>query len=84
LTAATGEPPRTAAVEERYRTVCAERGVDPLSDRRVREILTEFDRRSLTVKAWKTGGRATGNYSTHRLLPDVDAVERALSQAPID
>jgi cell division control protein 6 len=84
LTAATGDPPRTAAVEERYRAVCAERGVEPLSDRRVREILTEFDRRSLTVKAWKTGGRATGNYSTHRLLPDVDAVERALSQAPID
>jgi cell division control protein 6 len=84
LTAGIDGPPRTAAVDERYRELCGERGVEALSDRRVRELLTEFDRRDLTEKAWQTGGRATGNFSTHRLLVDGDAVSRALSDAPVN
>jgi cell division control protein 6 len=79
LTADGDGPPRSAAVYDRYRDVCREEGVSPLSARRVRELLTEFDSRGVTEKCWHTGGRATGNFSTHRLRPDVATVERALS-----
>ncbi len=74
-------PPRSAAVYDRYRDVCRDEAVSPLSGRRVRELLTEFDSRGVTEKRWHTGGRATGNFSTHRLRSDVATVERALSGA---
>ena len=77
-----GRPFRTRRVHEAYAEHCRERGHSPRSGRRVLDFLDEHERLGLTEQSTHWGGRADGNYKTHRLRPSPDAVLAAVESSP--
>lgn len=68
----------TRRIHEAYAAVCRERGREPRTERRVLDFLDEQARLGLTDQGTHWGGRADGNYKTHRLRTRQVAIDRAL------
>lgn len=69
---------RTARVYEAYTAMCREQGDEPLTARRIRDLLAHVATLGITKRDDNWGGRAEGNYTTHQLLVEPEAVERAV------
>ena len=69
---------RTMRVYSAYIDLCRRRGERPRSERRVQGFLNDLAGLGLTEQATHWGGRADGNYKTHRLSQSPDVVFRAL------
>ena len=72
---------RTSRVYEVYEEVCRQMGADPLSTRRVRDLLREHAFLDVIEQTRKSGGRAEGNYTEHRLLEDPEVVKEVLTSS---
>ena len=70
---------RTARIYEIYQRVCSKEGHDPLSLRRVRDLLKEHAFLDITKQARHSGGSAEGSYTEHTLLEDPDVIKDVLS-----
>ncbi|RBI60686.1 cell division control protein Cdc6 [halophilic archaeon] len=66
-------------VYEMYESICEERGSDPLTQRRLRDILDEMKFLGIINRERKSKGRE-GAYTTNRLLEDPEMVLRACSE----
>ena len=70
---------RTTTVYETYERICRQEGVDPLSTRRVRDLLHEHAFLDVIEQARQSGGSAEGSYTEHRLLEDPGVVVDVLT-----
>jgi len=70
---------RTTEIFDVYKEVCRQEGSDPLSLRRVRDLLKEHAFLDITEQSRQSGGSAEGSYTNHRLLEDPDVVRDVLS-----
>ena len=71
---------RTTAIYETYEVICDREGVDPLSTRRVRDLLREHAFLDVIEQARQSGGSAEGSYTEHRLLEDPAVVKNVLTE----
>lgn len=69
---------RTSRVYEVYEQVCRQMDSDPLSTRRVRDLLREQAFLDVIEQARQSGGSAEGSYTEHRLLEDPKVVKKVL------
>ena len=69
---------RTSRVYEVYEQVCRQMDSDPLSTRRVRDLLREQAFLDVIEQARQSGGSAEGSYTEHRLLEDPQVVKKVL------
>jgi len=65
-------------VYEVYEQVCRQMDSDPLSTRRVRDLLREQAFLDVIEQARQSGGSAEGSYTEHRLLEDPKVVKKVL------
>lgn len=72
---------RTTQVFDIYRRICSQEGSDPLSQRRVRDLLSEHAFLDVIEQNRRSGGRADGSYTEHRLLESPEVVNSVLSEA---
>jgi len=72
---------RTSRIYDVYTEICRQGGADPLSMRRVRDLLKEHSFLDITEQSRHSGGSAEGSYTQHRLLEDPDVVEQVLSES---
>lgn len=70
---------RTTNIYDVYEEVCRQEGSDPLSLRRVRDLLKEHAFLDITEQSRHSGGSAEGSYTNHRLLEDPDIVREVLA-----
>jgi len=73
---------RTRRVSDTYAACCRERERSPRTERRVLDFLHDLARLGLTEQSTHWGGRADGNYKTHRLTAHPTTVLRALGESP--
>lgn len=69
---------RTSRVYESYASDCRERGEEPLTARRARDLLRCHAELETTERGQHWGGRAEGNFTTHSLLVPPEIVEQAV------
>lgn len=69
---------RTARVYEVYQRVCGQEGSDPLSSRRVRDLLQELAFLDVIEQQKHRGGKESGNYLQHTLIEDPTVVKEVL------
>ncbi|WP_276302617.1 orc1/cdc6 family replication initiation protein [Halorussus lipolyticus] len=69
---------RTSRVYQAYERICDRAGTDPLSARRVRDLLREHAFLDVIEQADRSGGSADGNYTEHRLVEDPAVVMAVL------
>lgn len=70
---------RTTRIYEVYQQVCRQNGSDPLSLRRVRDLLKEHAFLDITKQTRHSGGSADGAYTNHQLLEDPEMVKTVLT-----
>jgi cell division control protein 6 len=70
---------RTTEIYDVYEEVCRQEGSDPLSLRRVRDLLKEHAFLDITEQSRHSGGSAEGSYTNHRLLENPGIVRDVLS-----
>lgn len=70
---------RTTRLFEVYEQVCRQEGSDPLSLRRVRDLLKEHAFLDIIAQSRVSGGSAEGSYTNHQLLEDPDVVKNVLT-----
>lgn len=75
-----GDAFRTSRVYDVYEDLCTQHGVEPLSARRVRDLLQEHAFLDVIEQADRSGGSADGKYTEHRLLEDPDVVRNVLAE----
>jgi cell division control protein 6 len=63
-----------------YENICGKQGSDPLSLRRVRDLLKEHAFLDIIEQSKHSGGSAEGSYTKHQLLEDPDVVREVLSE----
>jgi len=68
---------RTTTIYDMYERVCDEHASEPLSLRRVRDLLKEHAFLDVVERS-REGGGPKGNYTTHRLLEDPETVQEVL------
>ena len=68
---------RTSTVYDMYEHVCEEHASDPLSLRRVRDLLKEHAFLDIIEQSRQTGG-PEGKYTSHRLLEEPETVQEVL------
>jgi cell division control protein 6 len=73
---------RTTEIYDVYEEICRQEGSDPLSLRRVRDLLKEHAFLDITEQSRHSGGSAEGSYTNHRLLEDPDVVREVFSETP--
>jgi ORC complex protein Cdc6/Orc1 len=71
---------RTTRVYSVYQQVCRQNGSDPLSLRRVRDLLKEHAFLDITKQTRHSGGSAEGSYINHQLVEDPDMVKTVLTE----
>ncbi|MFB6164767.1 MAG: orc1/cdc6 family replication initiation protein [Haloarculaceae archaeon] len=71
---------RTTRVFEVYKQICRQEGADPLSLRRVRDLLKEHAFLDILEQSRYSGGSAEGSYTEHQLLEDPDVVKKVLAE----
>ncbi len=69
---------RTTAIYDVYEEICSQEGAEPLSLRRVRDLLKEHAFLDIIEQSRHSGGSAEGSYTKHRLLEDSDVVRDVL------
>lgn len=69
---------RTSRVYEVYERICHREATDPLSTRRVRDLLREQAFLDVIEQARQSGGSAEGSYTEHRLLEQPEIVKQVL------
>lgn len=76
------EPPkqgfRTTRIYDVYEQICRQEGTDPLSLRRVRDLLKEHAFLDVIEQSRHSGGSAEGSYTKHTLLEDPTVVRNVL------
>lgn len=75
-----GEPVRTTEVYRPYHIVCDKRGDDPVSDRSIREYLSELETLGIISSDEMNQGRDGGSYKIHTLNQPMSAVKSGLSE----
>lgn len=73
-----GDGFRTTAIYDVYEEICRQEGAEPLSLRRVRDLLKEHAFLDIIEQSRHSGGSAEGSYTRHRLLEDADVVRDVL------
>lgn len=71
---------RTTRLFGVYETICQQEGSEPLSLRRVRDLLKEHAFLDIIERNRVSGGSAEGNYTIHRLQEDPEVVREALTE----
>lgn len=71
---------RTTRIYDVYEQICRQVGADPLSLRRVRDLLKEHAFLDVIEQSRHSGGSAEGSYTEHTLLEDPDVVKNVLSE----
>ena len=74
---------RTTRIYDVYEQICRQVGSEPLSLRRVRDLLKEHAFLDIVEQSRHSGGSAEGSYTEHTLLEDPSVVKSVLS-ATID
>ncbi|WP_058992334.1 Cdc6/Cdc18 family protein [Haloarcula sp. CBA1127] len=69
---------RTTRIYDVYEDICRQEGSDPLSLRRVRDLLKEHAFLDIIEQTRHSGGSAEGSYTEHQLLEDPDVVQQVL------
>ncbi|GCF15897.1 cell division control protein Cdc6 [Haloarcula mannanilytica] len=69
---------RTTRIYEVYEEICRQQGSDPLSLRRVRDLLKEHAFLDIIEQTRHSGGSAEGSYTEHQLLENPDVVQQVL------
>lgn len=72
---------RTTQVHGMYENVCDYRQANPLSTRRVRDLLGELAFLDIIEQNRVGGGRGEGSYTEHRLLEDPETVHQVLKES---
>jgi cell division control protein 6 len=72
---------RTSRIYDLYTEVCRQEASDPLSLRRVRDLLKEHTFLDITEQSRHSGGSAEGSYTKHRLLEDPTVVRQVLTDS---
>ena len=70
---------RTTRIFEIYKEICRQEGTEPLSLRRVRDLLKEHAFLDITKQTRHSGGSAEGSYTNHQLLEDPEVVKDVLA-----
>ena len=70
---------RTTRIYDLYEQICRQVGAEPLSLRRVRDLLKEHAFLDVVEQSRHSGGSAEGSYTEHTLLEDPDVVKNVLS-----
>jgi len=70
---------RTTRIFEIYKEICRQEGTEPLSLRRVRDLLKEHAFLDITKQTRHSGGSAKGSYTDHQLLEDPAVVKEVLA-----
>ncbi|WP_089649953.1 Cdc6/Cdc18 family protein [Halobacterium hubeiense] len=70
---------RTTRIYDLYEQICRQEGSDPLSLRRVRDLLKEHAFLDIVEQSRHSGGSAEGSYTEHTLLEDPDVVKDVLA-----
>ncbi len=70
---------RTTRIHDVYEEVCRQESTDPLSLRRVRDLLKEHAFLDITKQTRHSGGSAEGSYTRHQLLEDPQVVRDVLT-----
>jgi cell division control protein 6 len=70
---------RTTRIYEMYEQICRQVNSDPLSLRRVRDLLKEHAFLDIVEQTRHSGGSAEGSYTEHTLLENPEVVKQALS-----
>ena len=71
---------RTTSIFDVYKQVCRQEGSDPLSLRRVRDLLKEHAFLDIIEQSRHSGGSAEGSYTEHQLLEDPKVVKKVLAE----
>lgn len=74
------QPVKSSAVNEAYQSICEPEGADPLSWRRVRDLLHELEFLEIIERQRKGAGRGEGAYMETRLLDDPETVIAACDE----
>lgn len=69
---------RTSRIYTVYERICTREDSDPLSVRRIRDLLREHAFLDVIEQANRSGGSAEGQYTEHRLLEDSEVVIEVL------
>jgi len=70
---------RTTRIYDLYEQICRQEGSDPLSLRRVRDLLKEHAFLDIVEQSRHSGGSAEGSFTEHTLLEDPDVVKDVLA-----
>lgn len=71
---------RTTKIYDVYEQICRQEGSDPLSLRRVRDLLKEHAFLDVLEQSRQSGGSAEGSYTEHQLLEDPEVIQTVLSE----
>jgi cell division control protein 6 len=71
---------RTTKIYDLYQEICRQEGTDPLSLRRVRDLLKEHAFLDVIEQSRFSGGSAEGSYTEHQLLEDASVVKNVLME----
>ncbi|KTG19119.1 hypothetical protein AUR66_18130 [Haloferax profundi] len=74
------QPVKSSSVNELYQQICRQEGVDPLSWRRVRDLLHELEFLEIIERKRKGAGRGEGAYMETQLLDNPDTVMAACDE----
>jgi cell division control protein 6 len=71
---------RTTRIFDVYKEICRQEGAEPLSLRRVRDLLKEHAFLDIIEQSRHSGGSADGSYTRHTLLEDPNVVQKVLME----
>ena len=72
-------PARTRDVRPAYEEVCSQEGTDPISNRAVREYLSELETLGIVSSTERNKGKGGGKYKLHSLAQSPESVRRGLT-----
>jgi cell division control protein 6 len=72
---------RTTKTYDMYKKICQLQDSDPLSSRRVRDLLKEHAFLDIIEQNRVGGGRGEGSYTEHQLMEDPDTVNKVLRES---
>jgi len=72
-------PARTRDVRPAYESVCSQEGTDPISNRAIREYLSELETLGIISSTEKNRGKSGGKYKLHELAQSTESVRRGLT-----
>ena len=77
-------PARTRDVRPAYKSICSQEGTDPISNRALREYLSELETLGIVSSAEKNKGKGGGKYKLHSLAQSPESVRRGLADLLVD